>query len=163
MERAPCRYRAAALAMIAMGWGASELFAGSDAPLQVVRIVVPRAAVYPGDRLLDGLLEDREVRARPNYAATLLTSREEAAGLVARRTLLPGQPIPKDALRGVPVIRQGQAVSARYDHGAISIVLNGTAVEPGGVGDTISVRNAETGRLVRGRVVDARTVAVLSP
>lgn len=163
MEFAAGRCRAAALAMIAMCWGAPALFAGSEAVPTTVRIVVPRAAVYPGDRLLDGVLEEREVRANPGYAATLLTSREGAVGLVARRTLLPGQPIPKDALRGVHVIQQGQAVSARYDQGAISIVLSGTAIQPGAVGDTISVRNAETGRLVRGRVVDARTVAVVSP
>ncbi len=118
-------------------------------PAGMPSIVVPRATIYPGDRLEAGLLDTRPVSsAASSYTNTVFSSSEELEGMVARRTLLQGRPIPRDAVRPVPVVRQGEPVSISYRSGGIHIELSATALQSGGVGETISVRNADTGRVI---------------
>jgi flagella basal body P-ring formation protein FlgA len=76
---------------------------------------------------------------------------------------VPGQPITKDAVRAIHVVMQGQRVAIRFQSQSISIVMTGAAVQPGSVGDVISVRNTDTGRLVRARIIDAGTLTVVGP
>lgn len=110
-------------------------------------ILVPRVVIYPGDLLSASKLEKKVILSAD--AVGLLSSSADVTALVARRTLVPGQPIPKDAIRGQYVIKQGQPVAVRFVAGSISIDMNATAVQSGAVGETILVRNADSGRTLR--------------
>lgn len=128
-----------------------------------VEVVVPQVAIYPGDKIREGLLTTKVIRANGAVLSAVFKSRADLEGRVARRTLVPGQPITRDAIRASYVVTQGQRVSIQFQSESISIVMMGTAVQSGSVGDVISVRNTDTGRLVRARIMDAETLTVVGP
>jgi len=128
-----------------------------------VEVVVPQVAIYPGDKIREGLLTTKVIRANGAVLSAVFKSRADLEGRVARRTLVPGQPITKDAVRAFHVVTQGQRVSIQFQSESISILMTGSAIQPGGVGDVISVRNTDTGRLVRARITDAGMLTVVGP
>lgn len=128
-----------------------------------VEVVVPQVAIYPGDKIREGLLTTKVIRANGAVLSAVFKSRADLEGRVARRTLVPGQPITRDAIRASYVVTQGQRVSIQFQSESISIVMTGTAVQSGSAGDVISVRNTDTGRLVRARITDAETLTVVGP
>jgi len=128
-----------------------------------VEVVVPQVAIYPGDKIREGLLTTKVIRANGAVLSAVFKSRADLEGRVARRTLVPGQPITRDAIRTSYVVTQGQRVSIQFQSESISIVMTGTAVQSGSVGDVISVRNTDTGRLVRARITDAEKLTVVGP
>lgn len=130
---------------------------------ETVEIFVPVAVVYPGQAVSADTLRRKTIRRQGLAAANILTTADDPTGLVARRTLLPGQFIQKDALRRPTAVQQGQPVTVQYDDGPISIVLSAVAMQSGGVGDTITVRNADTGRIVRATIMENRTLRLQAP
>lgn len=126
-------------------------------------IQVPRAAIYPGDRITDEIIVEKDYKGASDYVSAVFSSREGLIGGVARRTLLPGQPIPRDSVRTPHVIRLGQQVSIGLEAPAIVMSASGVALQAGGVGDTISVRNVESGRVIKGLVLGDGSVKVTGP
>jgi len=72
---------------------------------------VPRAVVYPGDTVADELLVPRAFIARTVARQTVFEAREAVIGKVARRTLLPGQPIPITYFGHIDSPKKGQSCS----------------------------------------------------
>lgn len=138
--------------------------ASTDAERQdAVEIFVPRLVLYPGTVIAEAHIEKKTIRITSAFAAAIITARDPLTGLVARRTLVPGQPIAKDALRSPTVVQQGQPVTVHYKDGPISIVLSAVAMQSGGVGDTIAIRNSDTGRTLRATIRIDRTLDLSAP
>jgi flagella basal body P-ring formation protein FlgA len=112
---------------------------------------VPRVTIYPGQVIEGGMLAQHSVRSNM-VVATTVQSAELIVGKVAKRTLLPSQPIDANALREVYTVTQGQAALLVYASGTLRITSTGLALQSGGPGDVVSVRNVDSGRIVRGRV-----------
>jgi flagellar basal body P-ring formation protein FlgA len=79
-----------------------------------------------------------------------ITDKENLIGKIARRTLPPGQPIPKSAIREPFIIQQGKTVALVFQSGNISITGIALALESGSAGDAISARNPDSGTVIRG-------------
>ena len=110
---------------------------------------VPRAVIYPGDMITEAMIEERATDdARPS----VLRSRAALVGRIARRTLLPGQPIPASAVEQARLVAVGAQVKIIFTEGGLQIVAYGVAQQPGGAGDLIRVRNLDSGLFVTGRV-----------
>lgn len=121
--------------------------AGSDV------LPVPAITIYPGDVIKDEFLVDRDFSAGPAVGATaVVESRAAIAGKVARRTLLPGSPIPWNAVADPKVVGNGTKVRIVFEDGALTIMAYGTALQAGRAGDVISVRNLTSGLTVSGTV-----------
>lgn len=58
------------------------------------------------------------------------------------------------------LMRRGAPVTLIYETGALRVESPGLTIEPGKIGDTIQVKNPSSGKLVRGVVIDERTVRV---
>ena len=71
---------------------------------------------------------------------------------MARQTLLPGHPITTGSIREPYVVTQGEAALVMYESGALRITINGVALQSGGVGQAVSVRNVDSGRIIKGTV-----------
>ncbi|MGH7930806.1 MAG: flagellar basal body P-ring formation chaperone FlgA, partial [Candidatus Binatia bacterium] len=56
------------------------------------------------------------------------------------------------------VTRRGSTVILVYETGALRVETPGTAEENGRAGELIQVKNPSSGKLLRGRVLDGRTV-----
>jgi flagella basal body P-ring formation protein FlgA len=57
-------------------------------------------------------------------------------------------------------MKRGSSVTLVYETGSLRIETPGTAEEGGRVGDFIQVKNASSGKVLRGLVVDGRIVKV---
>jgi flagella basal body P-ring formation protein FlgA len=71
---------------------------------------------------------------------------------VARRTLLPGRPIPAIAVEEPRVLSVGGPASLVYEQDGISIVTTGQALQNAYVGQLVQVRNLDSGLVVTGVV-----------
>jgi flagellar basal body P-ring formation protein FlgA len=87
-------------------------------------------------------------------------SRSELIGKVARRTLLPGRAIPLRAVDNPRVVRNGAEVQMVYVEGDLTIVTSGAALQDGGIGEVIKIRNSDSGVTVVGTVRADGTVRV---
>jgi flagella basal body P-ring formation protein FlgA len=81
-----------------------------------------------------------------------VTDSESLIGKTARRTLLPGQPIPKVAIREAYVVFQGKTVQVIFHSGTVTITGIALALESGGAGEMINARNPDSGIIIRGVV-----------
>jgi len=104
--------------------------------------------VYPGQTIDTANVAIRQhTRSIPDDYP-IVRSRNQLAGMVATRTLLPGRAIAPDMLRAPHAVQQGATISVSLEEGPLSIVMKAIALEDGAVGETIRVRNAQNGRTV---------------
>src|SRR3569833_1832288 len=83
---------------------------------------------------------------------------DEFKGMQARRTLSAGQPLRSEDVRRPIVIIKGQTVSLLFAAPGVELSAMGRAMSEGGVGDTVTVQNPASYRMVSGIVVAPGTV-----
>lgn len=134
----------AGLALCAAGRTSLVLASGATV------LPVPTITIYPGDVIKDEWLVDRDFP--PGISAAAMGTRAAIVGKVARRTLLPGSPVPWNAVVDPRVVANGTKVRLQFEEGALAITAYGTALQAGGAGDVISVRNLASGLMISGTV-----------
>ena len=93
----------AAAFIVALG---AVLCAGGRAVAGDYVLPVPNITIYPGDIIKDAWLVDRDFSANPGATrASVIQSRAALVGKVARRTLLPGVPIPANGVNDPRAVR----------------------------------------------------------
>ncbi len=119
-----------------------------------VRVVypVPTITIYAGDEITLNLLTKKRFRLSRSAVSSYVRVGQDVVGKVARRTLIAGRPIPRNALHRSKAVTEGSRVTLVFGAGRLTITGVGKAVQSGSVGDTISVKNVDSGRLVRGVV-----------
>lgn len=121
---------------------------------------VTTRVVYPGETVTGETLQDVVLnRAGRNLSAFVL-ARAQIAGKVARHTLLPGRLIPAGALRDAYLVETGQPVRVRYVAGSLEISVMAVPLQSGSAGDLVQLRNADSGRVIRGIVLADGTIMV---
>ncbi len=148
------RALAALVALTAIG-----CLSGTPAAAQTAIVPSPKAVIYPGDIIDDGMLSDISASIDGD-GGPYASSRAELIGKMARRTLLPGRPIPARAIDNPRVVRNGADVQIVYVEGGLTIVAVGSAMQDAGVGEIIKVRNNDSGVIVSGEVRPDGTVRV---
>ncbi len=121
---------------------------------------VPTVTVLQGDVLGDELIGEERFIVTSRQVQGFHTSRGAVVGKVARRVLQAGHAIPINALRDPWVFKEGDRVPIVFASGGLSIEATGIALEPGVAGRLISVRNADTGLIIRGMVSASGRVEV---
>lgn len=126
------------------------LVADTVAPLAAAeRRPVAAVTIYPGDVIRDPMLTDADFAdavASSAYAA----NRSMLVGKVARRTLLPGQAIPTNAIGEPRLVTIGAMVRLVYEDGGLTIQTYASALQAGAAGDVVTVRNIESGLTISG-------------
>lgn len=150
---------AAALSLAALLLG----FAAQPLRAEELELPVPRATIYPGEVIGGDQLVDRAFIARTVARASVFDGRDGLLGKVARRTLLPGQPIPVNAIRDPYVVTQGKNAVVVFELGGLVITSNATALQNGGIGEVVSLRNNDSGTVIKGTVAADGTVRVATP
>ena len=77
---------------------------------------------------------------------------------MARRTLLPGQPVQVNAIRDPYLVNQGKASLVVFENGGLTITTQAIALENGGAGDVVNLRNPDSGVMIQGTVERDGTV-----
>lgn len=124
------------------------------AEVVVAARALPRnAALTPADLTLS--------RRRVNpYAADYYTSLAEVSGQIAARSIPAGQVLGGGNLKRPQLVRRGDQVVLTTLAGSIKVSVQGRALENGGLGERIDVRNVNSKRVVEGEVVAAGMVVV---
>ena len=128
-----------------------------------LELPVPKVIVYPGDAILEEQLVQRAFIASTVARATVYEGREALVGKVARRTLLPGQPIPLSAVRDPYVVTQGKTALVVFEQGGLVISTHALALQNGGVGDVVSLRNIDSGAVIKGTVAADGSIRLEAP
>ena len=103
-------------------------------------------------------VEERTVDTPPELTLTDFT---RLAGRVAGRYIQKDATITPSVLAMPLVMRPGNAVELVFDTNGIVIRAEGVALEPGRIGYEIRVRNVRSGKILRGKVIDAATVRII--
>ena len=90
-----------------------------------------------------------EVRRPQAESGAVLTDGKAAVGLAARHALRPGQPLATNDLMKPEVVARNDTVTIVYQVPGITLTLRGQAKDAGALGDTISVVNTETKRVMQ--------------
>jgi flagellar basal body P-ring formation protein FlgA len=93
---------------------------------------------------------DLTVLRRPKAQSGGLADMKGAVGLAVRRQLRPGQPIQVADLTKPNIVQRDDTVTLVYEAPGLVLTLRGRAQEAGALGDTISVLNQQTKRVVQG-------------
>jgi flagella basal body P-ring formation protein FlgA len=88
------------------------------------------------------------------------TSPGEVTGLAPRRAIRAGQAIPLSILEAPAEVIRGEMVGVEARYGAAFLKYEGRAEASGHVGETVGVRNVESGKTFRAKVIRKGWVAV---
>jgi flagella basal body P-ring formation protein FlgA len=124
-----------------------------------IKAVVAATNLAPNTALTAGDL----ARGRVDMFASpggLMTDRARAQGRVLQVGLMAGAPILKSFLKVPLVVHRGEKVLLSLTDGTMSIRDTAVALGDGRVGDSIAVRNPESGKIVQATVAGDGTVVV---
>jgi flagella basal body P-ring formation protein FlgA len=141
----------------------TALFPALPAPAAELQLPVPRVTIYPGDAIGDEHLAERAFIAHTVARGTVYDRRQAVVGKVARRTLLPGQPIPIAGTRDPFVVAQGSLALVVFEASGLTITTNAVALQNGGVGDMVTLRNVDSGTIIKGMVASDGTIRLGAP
>jgi flagella basal body P-ring formation protein FlgA len=125
------------------------------------RLPVPAVSIRAGELIREDMITERAFAANLLGVAAFIEGRQVLVGRMARRTLLPGQPIPTNAVEEPWTVARGASVKVVVEDNGLSIVAYGSAMQSGAAGALIQVRNTDTGVIIRGIVQPDGTVKVV--
>ncbi len=129
---------------------AAAAFAPADAASR--DLPVPAQVIYPGDKITDAMLVDSQDPTGSAAVGNALWDRADIVGKVARRTLLPGRPIPSIAVEEARAVSTGTQVRLIYQQDGLSIATTAQALQNGYIGQVVQVRNLDSGVVVSGAI-----------
>lgn len=136
-----------ALTVVALAPVAPQVAAAEERILPV-----PSVTIYPGDTINESMLNDRTFPENYRFRTAVIESPRVLAGKMARRTLLPGEPIPMNAVDDPKLVTRGVQTQIMFEEGGLSIMGIGIPLQSGTLGETIQVKNVDSGRIITGRV-----------
>lgn len=125
------------------------------------RLPVPAVAIRAGELIRDDMITERSFAPNVLGVAAFIEGRQVIVGRMARRNLLPGQPIPTNSIEDPWTIARGAMVKVVVEESGLSIVTYGAAMQSGAPGALIPVRNTDTGVIIRAVVQPDGTVKVV--
>jgi flagella basal body P-ring formation protein FlgA len=137
--------------------GATVLLRASSAFAATVRVVVPAHDIARGEVLGENDLTYATVDGNALMSG-VPTKMDEVKGLQARRVLSAGQPFRGDDVRRPLVITKGQTVTMQFSAPGVELNAVGRAMSEGGIGDTVTVQNPVSFRMVSATVIAPGTV-----
>jgi flagella basal body P-ring formation protein FlgA len=104
-----------------------------------------------------------ERRPKASFTSATLTTVEQAQGQSAKHALRAGQVIrPADVARP-ELVGRGETVTIVFQVPGITVTILGKAVEPGALGDLISVTNVQSKHTIHATVIGPGRVSVNAP
>ena len=150
MSTVTTRHKKHILALVASI--AACIFAPVTAFADMRDIPVPAAVVYAGDQIVQGMLIDKPFSVPDAAAKNYVLGRRQIEGLYAKRTLLPGKPIPLAYVKLRDSVVQGVLTKATFEMNGLVISTFLIPLQSGVAGELIDARNPEYGRTIKALV-----------
>jgi flagella basal body P-ring formation protein FlgA len=127
-----------------------------------VRIVVPAHDIARGETIGESDLTYSMVDGSALMSG-VPTRIDEVKGMQTRRMLAAGQAFRAEDTRRPIVIAKGQTVTMQFAAPGVELTAMGRAMSEGGVGDTVTIQNPVSYRMISGTVVAPGTVRANGP
>jgi flagellar basal body P-ring formation protein FlgA len=127
-----------------------------------VRIVVPARDIARGDTISESDLTYATVPGNALMSGTV-TSLAVVKDMEARRMLHAGEAMRADDVRHPIVVTKGQTITMLFHAPGVELTAMGRAMGEGGVGDTVTVQNPSSFRMIIGVVSGPGTVVATGP
>jgi len=101
-----------------------------------------------------------ERRPKAEVTSTTLTTLAQAQGVAAKHTLRAGGVIRQADVAKPELVGRNETVSIVYEVPGILLAIAGKALDPGALGDSISVTNAQSKRTIQATVIGPGRVSV---
>jgi len=122
-------------------------------------VVVTTQPLSRGDKFSQSnvaLIRWPESRTPPGAMKEL----QSVLGRTSNMPMVPNTVVRLDNIFDPPVIHRGQEVDAIVRQGNVELSVVTQAIEDGKLGDTVRVENTESHKLLRGKVLDEKTVLI---
>jgi flagella basal body P-ring formation protein FlgA len=120
---------------------------------------VARSGLKRGEPVADAAI-DRERRDVLVFHEPLADFAPGESSLELAEPLQSGSPLLARSVKARPVIRRGQSADALVQEGNLSVTMKVEALEDGAPGQIIRVRNSQSRRDIRGKVLNEQTILV---
>ncbi|MBZ0230194.1 MAG: flagellar basal body P-ring formation chaperone FlgA [Bauldia sp.] len=150
--------RRVAVAIAAFLAAAGLVGEGRAAPFEYLPVAA--VVIYPGDVIEEKMLAEQKFPSGTAATYPVVAARGELAGKVARRTLLPGKLIARNAVGQPDLVTRGSIVFALFEDGALRMSTTALALQSGSLGAGIQVRNVDSGKVIFGVVQADGTVRI---
>ena len=137
---------------------AGSAFAATSAPgATTIRIVVPTRDILRGEVIGDSDLTFSDFTGTA-LAPSTVTKFEVLTGMQTRRTLRTGESLRAEDVRRPVVVTKGQTVTMVFRVPGVELSAVGRAMGEGGVGDTVTVQNPASFRMIAATITGPGTV-----
>ena len=120
-------------------------------------VVVPNRDIARGETIGESDLAYGTIAANTVFTG-IVTSVDQLKGMEARRMLRANEVVRTDDVRHPVVIQKGAIVTMTFEVPGVSLTASGRAMNEGGVGDTITVQNPASFRMISGIVTGPGSV-----
>jgi flagella basal body P-ring formation protein FlgA len=127
---------------------------------EMIEVPVLNRRFRSGEIIRENDLDARLLR-KEQVSRNALSAPEQIVGKSARRTLSDGKPLTSADIRQPQLVSRGSMVVMHYRTANMVITAHGTARENGTTGDTVRIRNVNSGKIVEAIVTGPDTVAVM--
>jgi flagellar basal body P-ring formation protein FlgA len=142
-----------------ISWALVVIYCFAQAACAEQVIVAPRV-IYPGQAIHENQIRAAFVRDDAGFSAGYAHDLNELAGKIAVRTILPGRPIGLAQVREPDAVEAGRRVRITFNHSGLRISIQALALSSGGIGETIQLRNPDSGKPITGLIRADGTVEV---
>jgi flagella basal body P-ring formation protein FlgA len=136
------------------------LTAAPSAYAASIELPVARQTIPAGSEIGHRDLVERKFPSRTATQFAVASHRSQLVGQVTRRTLLPGQPIPINSVEKPLLVKRGEPARLVFQEQGLVIIMQVEALQNGGAGSFVRVRNVDSGLVVSGRVQQDGTIRV---
>lgn len=130
---------------------------------QELQLPVPAYNIEANTEMTDDNLVERAFIASTVTKGSVLDERRAIVGKVARKMLIKGQPIAPSALREPYLVLSNKPAVVVFEENGLRITGQAVALQNGSIGDVVSLRNMDSGTMIRGIVSKDGTVRVGTP
>ncbi|MBX9931907.1 MAG: flagellar basal body P-ring formation chaperone FlgA [Methylobacterium sp.] len=114
---------------------------------------VPTVTIYAGDIIKESMLRLQAYPETFKARAAVIDAPLAMVGRSARRMLLPGEPVPVNAVDDPRLVSRGAPTQIVFEENGLFITTVGSPLQNGGLGELIRIRNSDTGRIILGTVM----------
>ena len=122
-------------------------------------VVVMTRTVRRGKLLTQDMVELSE-RDVTNLKYGYFTTFEDLVGLKASRPVGAGDIVSRNHVKPIPLVHRGDEIVMTVVSKHMQLVTSGLALQDGGAGERIRVKNRDSGKIVSGRVEEDGTVRI---
>jgi len=122
-------------------------------------VLVASYMLSRGEALEESMLEmvERDVTTLRNG---YFTEPAQLQDVQTRRSLAAGAVLTRNHVSAIPVVKRGTAVELVARTKRFSATALGEAMQDGGVGERIRVKNSDSGKILYGQILDAHTIQI---